>query len=155
MEQELNKIKNRNGCFEANIMFRISQLCKTAADSHRAMRHCMEIIHTRNYMICMRDVAAILKYDGILNTFEVSVDGTHPNRGRILAKMMKKEMKVFGVVNAILINFFVDYNFKMGEIHALYDILKNLDAYVMFGFSTYERYDGPMLRATVLVMHEN
>ena len=143
----------------ADIMFKITQLCETAEECHRAMRHSMEMCYSYNYLgFDVNDVIALLRHYGNLSSFEVSVNENQENRVLYLVEQMKDQMKSFGNINAVLINFYKTSNckFKMEEFSPLQNLMNTTgpDCDILWGLSPDKRCTEPILRATVLVMHE-
>ena len=143
----------------ADIMFKITQLCETAEDFHRAMRHCIEMCYSYNYLAFdTNDVIALLRYEGNLSSFEVSVNENQEDRVAYLVEQMKEHIKSFGNINAVLINFYQtkELKIKMEEFIALQDLVDTTgpDCDIHWGLSRDKRCTDPILRATVLVMHE-
>lgn len=72
-----------NGTFTffADIMLKVTQLCEISEELHQAMRHCAEMVCSYNYLgFDTNDVIALLRYEGVLSTFEVSVNEKEENR---------------------------------------------------------------------------
>ena len=143
----------------ADIMFKITQLCETSEDCRRAMRHCIEMCYSYNYLAFdTNDVRALLRYEGNLSSFEVSVNENQENRVLYLVEQMKEHIKSYGNINAVLINFYKskELKIKMDEFSALQILMDTtgLDCDIHWGLSRYKRCTDPILRATVLVMYE-
>ena len=145
--------------FFADIMLKITQLCETAEECHRAMRHCMEMCYSYNYLAFdTNDVRTLLRHDGNLSSFEVSVNKNQENRVLFLVEQMKNQIESFGIINAVLINFYqtIEFKIKMDEFSALQNLMDTTgpDCDIHWGLSRDKRCTDPILRATVLVMHE-
>ena len=144
----------------ADIMFKITQLCETAEEYHRAMRHSMEMCYSYNYLgFDISDVRALLRHDGNLSSFEVSVNEKEENRMVQLTEQMKSKLDSYGCLTAVLINFYKtdSGNLKMEEFKAipiLYDSIP-YEFDILWGLSPDKRCTEPILRATVLVMHKS
>ena len=143
----------------ADIMLKITQLCETAEEYHRAMRHSMEMCYSYNYLAFdTNDVIALLRYEGNLSSFEVSVNKNQENRVLFLVEQMKNQIESFGIINAVLINFYQtkEFKIKMEEFIALQDLEETTgpDCDIIWGLSPDNQCTKPILRATVLVMHE-
>ena len=144
----------------ADIMFKITQLCETAEEYHRAMRHSMEMCFSYNYLgFDISDVRALLRHDGNLSSFEVSVNENQENRVAHLVEQMKEHIKSYGNVNAVLINFYQakEFKIKMEEFIALQDLVDTTgpDCDIHWGLAPDKRCTEPIIRATVLVMHKS
>ena len=144
----------------ADIMFKITQLCETAEECHRAMRHCIEMCYSYNYLgFDTNDVIALLRYEGNLSSFEVSVNENQENRVAHLVEQMKEHIKSYGNVNAVLINFYQakEFKIKMEEFIALQDLVDTTgpDCDIHWGLAPDKRRTEPIIRATVLVMHKS
>ncbi len=144
----------------ADIMLKITQLCETAEEYHRAMRHSMEMCYSYNYLgFDTNDVIALLRYEGNLSSFEVSVNENQENRVAHLVEQMKEHIESFGNINAVLINFYKtkDFKIKMEEFSTLQDLVETTgpDCDIHWGLSPDKRCTEPILRATVLVMHKS
>ena len=84
---------------------RISQVCDNEEASQQAMRHCMEIINSQGFIrLDYNDVKVLLSHDGMLDTFEVSVNQNEPNRVGELAKQMKARFDTLSHITSIMIN---------------------------------------------------
>lgn len=158
MGHEQNKNECLYGRFNDHIMFKIWQKCKSVEDCSRDIQRCAEIINANNLLIDASDIRSLLLHDGMFSTFEVSINEKQENRIEILAEQMKAKMKNYGIINALLINIFTtnDCDFKMAELNAmqmLLDFPRDYD--IIWGISTENRCTEPILRATVLVMHES
>lgn len=143
----------------ADIMFKITQLCETAEECHRAMRHSMEMCYSYNHLAFdISDVRALLRHDGNLSSFEVSVNENQENRVLYLVEQMKAQIESFGIINAVLINFYktIEFKIKMDEFSPLQNLIDTTgpDCDIHWGLSRDKRCTDPILRATVLVMHE-
>lgn len=144
----------------ADIMFKITQLCETAEEYHRAMRHSMEMCYSYNYLgFDISDVRALLRHDGNLSSFEVSVNEKEENRMVQLTEQMKDQMKSYGNINAVLLNIYKTSNckYKMAEFSALQDLVETTgpDCDILWGLAPDNRCTEPIIRATVLVMHKS
>ncbi len=144
----------------ADIMFKITQLCETAEEYHRAMRHSMEMCYSYNYLAFdTNDVIALLRYEGNLSSFEVSVNEKEENRMVQLTEQMKSKLDSYGCLTAVLINFYKtdSSNLKMEEfkvIPILYDSFP-YEFDIHWGLAPDKRCAEPIIRATVLVMHKS
>jgi hypothetical protein len=151
---------NDSPLYFADLLFKISQLCETSEDRHLAMRHCMEMICSRNYLAFdISDVKALLRHEGTLSTFEVSVNENEKNRMVQLTKQMKSKLDSYSCLTGVLINFYKtdSCNLKMKEFKAI-PILHDsfpYEFYIHWGLSPDKRCTEPILRATVLVMHKS
>lgn len=142
-----------------DIMFKITQLCETAEEFHRAMRHSMEMCYSYNYLgFDTNDVIALLRHDGNLSSFEVSVNENQEDRFAQLAEHMKDQIKSYGNINAVLLNIYKTSNckYKMAEFSALQNLIDTTgpDCDILWGLSPDKQCTDPILRASVLVMHE-
>ena len=108
---DLEKMEGREGSTWADIMFKISQRCQTGEDRQRAMHHGMEIMDTTNWFsINSREIQKLLSLDGVLSTFEVSVnEDLYDNGAGILITEIMNKIDSYGVISGVMINFFVDY----------------------------------------------
>jgi hypothetical protein len=157
---ELEKIEGREGSMWAEIMFKISQRCQTGEDRQRAMHHCMEIMDTPNWFsINSRKILKLLNHDGILSTFEVSVnEDLYDNGVGVLITQIMNKIDSYGVISGVMINFFVSFYGKLRpeEMQPLADWLNSdqcdFDAWCGVADDSY--CDNLILRATVLVMHD-
>ena len=144
----------------ADIMFKITQLCETGKDCHRVMRHCMEMCYSYNYLAFdISDVKALLRHEGTLSTFEVSVNENEKNRMVQLTKQMKSKLDSYSSLTAVLINFYKtdSCNLKMEEFKAI-PILRDSFPYefdIHWGLAPDKRCTERVIRATVLVMHKS
>ena len=144
----------------ADIMFKITQLCETAEECHRAMRHCIEMCYSYNYLgFDTNDVIALLRYEGNLSSFEVSVNENQEDRVAQLAEQMKSKLDSYGCLTAVLINFYKtdSCNLKMEEfkvIPILYDSFP-YEFDIHWGLAPDKRCTEHIIRATVLVMHKS
>lgn len=153
------EVNGTHTCF-ADIMFKITQLCETAGECHRAMRHCIEMCFSYNYLgFDTNDVIALLRYEGNLSSFEVSVNENQENRVAHLVEQMKEHIKSYGNVNAVLINFYQakEFKIKMEEFIALQALVDTTgpDCDIHWGLAPDKRCTEPIIRATVLVMHKS
>lgn len=138
---------------------RISQVCVNEEASELAMRHCLEIVNSDGFInLDYNDVKILLKQEGMLDTFEVSVNQNEPNRVGELASQMKARFDTLGDITSIMINFYVpnDCDLKMEELQILQPVLSSVssDCDVIWGVSSDDRCTEPILRAIVLVMHK-
>ena len=144
----------------ADIMFKITQLCETAEEYHRAMRHSMEMCYSYNYLgFDISDVRALLRYEGNLSSFEVSVNENQEDRVAQLAEQMKSKLDSYGCLTAVLINFYKtdSSNLKMEEFKAI-PILYDSFPYefdIHWGLAPDKRCAEPIIRATALVIHKS
>ena len=147
----------------ADIMFKITQLCETAEECHRAMRHSMEMCYSYNFLgFDVSDVRALLRHDGNLSSFEVSVNENQENRVAHLVEQIKEQIKEhiksYRNINAVLINIYKTSNckYKMAEFSALQKMMDTTgpDCDILWGLSPDKQCTDHILRATVLVMHE-
>ena len=173
--KEQDKMMNREGCGIADAMFEITQQCCDRKDWYPAMCHCAEVngTYTRfadimfkimcysyNYLAFdISDVKALLRHEGTLSTFEVSVNENEKNRMVQLTKQMKSKLDSYSSLTAVLINFYKtdSCNLKMEEFKAipiLYDSIP-YEFDILWGLSPDKRCTEPILRATVLVMHKS
>ena len=144
-----------NGTFTffADIMLKITQLCDTREDWHQAMRHCAEMICSYNYLgFDTNDIISLLRNEGTLSTFEVSVNENEEKRMVQLTKQMKTKLDVYGRITGVLINFYKtdSNNLKMEEFNALQDLCTTIP--IHWGLAPDKRCTEPIVRATVLVM---
>jgi len=146
--------------FFADIMFKVTQLCEISEELHQAMRHCAEMVCSYNYLgFDANDVIALLRYEGVLSTFEVSVNEKEENRMVQLTEQMKSKLDSYGCLTAVLINFYKtdSSNLKMEEFKAI-PILYDSFPYefdIHWGLAPDKRCAEPIIRATVLVMHKS
>jgi cell division GTPase FtsZ len=151
-----------NGTFTffADIMLKVTQLCEISEELHQAMRHCAEMVCSYNYLgFDTNDVIALLRYEGNLSSFEVSVNEKEENRMVQLTEQMKSKLDSYGCLTAVLINFYKtdSCHLKMEEFKAipiLYDSIP-YEFDILWGLSPDKRCTEPILRATVLVMHKS
>ena len=138
---------------------RISQVCESKEECQHAIRHIIEVICTYNYLsLDITEVRVLLQQERILKTFEVYVGESQEDRVAQLVAQMKDQMKSFGNINAVLINFYQtkEFKIKMEEFIALQDLEETTgpDCDIIWGLSPDKQCTDPILRATVLVMHE-
>ena len=151
-----------NGIFTffADIMLKVTQLCEISEELHQAMRHCAEMVCSYNYLgFDINDVKALLRHEGTLSTFEVSVNENEKNRMVQLTKQMKSKLDSYSCLTGVLINFYKtdSCNLKMKEFKAI-PILHDSFPYefdIHWGLSPDKRCTKPILRATALVMHKS
>ena len=151
-----------NGTFTffADIMLKVTQLCEISEELHQAMRHCAEMVCSYNYLgFDTNDVIALLRYEGNLSSFEVSVNEKEENRMVQLAEQMKSKLDSYGSLTAVLINFYKtdSSNLKMEEFKAI-PILYDSFPYefdIHWGLAPDKRCAEPIIRATALVMHKS
>lgn len=157
---DLEKMEGREGSTWADIMFKISQRCQTGEDRQRAMHHCIEIMDTSNWFsINSREIQKLLNLDGVLSTFEVSVnEDLYDNGAGILITQIMNKIDSYGVISGVMINFFVSYDGKLTpeDTQPLADWLNSdeCDFDVWCGVADDSYCDDLILRATVLVMHD-
>ena len=144
----------------ADIMFKVTQLCEISEELHQAMRHCAEMVCSYNYLgFDTNDVIALLRHDGNLSSFEVSVNEKEENRMVQLTEQMKSKLDSYGCLTAVLINFYKtdSSNLKMEEFKAI-PILYDSFPYefdIHWGLAPDKRCAEPIIRATALVMHKS
>ena len=157
---DLEKMEGREGSTWADIMFKISQRCQTGEDRQRAMHHCMEIMDTTNWFsINSREIQKLLNLDGVLSTFEVSInEDLYDNGAGILITQIMNKIDSYGVISGVMINFFVSFYGKLTseDTQPLADWLNSdeCDFDAWCGVSQDDYCDDNILRATVLVMHD-
>ena len=146
--------------FFADIMLKVTQLCEISEELHQAMRHCAEMVCSYNYLgFDTNDVIALLRYEGNLSSFEVSVNEKEENRMVQLTEQMKSKLDSYGSLTAVLINFYKtdSSNLKMEEFKAI-PILYDSFPYefdIHWGLAPDKRCAEPIIRATALVMHKS
>lgn len=154
--KELEKIKNRNGYYIAEVMFKITKLCEADDDIHRAMRLCAEIIFQADDRcnICLSDIFHLLRHDGILSAFEISVNENEENKMVLLTNKMKAKFDACGRITCVLILFYrtTDCIIYMEELKPINELANEID--IVYDFAIDKLCTEPILRATVLVMHE-
>ncbi len=151
-----------NGTFTffADIMLKVTQLCEISEELHQAMRHCAEMVCSYNYLgFDTNDVIALLRYEGNLSSFEVSVNEKEENRMVQLTEQMKSKLDSYGSLTAVLINFYKtdSSNLKMEEFKAI-PILYDSFPYefdIHWGLAPDKRCAEPIIRATALVIHKS
>ena len=153
--QEQDKMINRNGYYIAEVMFKITKLCETDDDIHRAMRLCAEMIFQadRRCNICLSDILHLLSHDGILSAFEVSVNENEENKMVLLTNQIKAKFDACGRITCVLILFYrtTDCIIYMEELKPINELVNEID--IVYDFAIDELCTDPILRATVLVMH--
>ena len=154
--EELEMIKNRNGYYIAEVMFKITKICETDDDILRAMRLCAEMIFQadRRCNICLSDILHLLSHDGILSAFEVSVNENEENKMALLTDQIKAKFDACGRITYVLILFYRTTNciIYMEELNPIHEFVNKID--IAYDFAIDKRCTDPTLRASVLVMHE-
>lgn len=154
--KELEMIKNRDGYHIAEVMFKITKLCESDDDIHRAMHLCAELILKEDFRCdtCLPDIFHLLRQDGILSAFEVSVSENEENKMVLLTDLMKAKFDACGRITCVLIRFYRTTNciIYMEELKPINELVNKID--IVYDFVIDERCTEPILRATVLVMHE-
>ena len=154
--KELEMIKNRDGYHIAEVMFKITKLCETDEDILRAMLLCAEIILKLDFRreTFLPEVIHLLRQDGILCAFEVSVNENEENKMVLLTDQIKAKFDACGRITYALIRFYRTTNciIYMKELKPIHEFVNKID--IAYDFVIDERCTDPILRASVLVMHE-
>ena len=159
MEQndKTNKEKDnrchRAGWPFAEAFYQISQVSDNPRD---AMHRCAEAIFTGpRSNLDINDIRALLEHNGVLETFEVTVNANEENRMEQLVKQTRMHLDSCGHLTCILLIFYQaqDNPITMDEIKELFKALPN-ECDCAWDIVKDEQHTEPILSATVLVMHE-
>ena len=144
---------HRAGWSFAEAFYQISQISDNPRD---AMRHCAEAIFTGPRSgLDINDIWALLEHNGVLETFEVSVNANEENRMEQLVEQIRMHLDRCGHLTCILLIFYPaqDNPITMDEIKELFKALPN-ECDACWDVEIDEQNIDPILSATVLIMHE-
>ena len=115
----------RAGWSFAEAFYQISQI---SDNPRNAMRHCAEAIFTGpRSSLDINDIWALLEHNGVLETFEVSINANEENRMEQLVEQIRMHLDKCGHLTCILLIFYPvqDNPVTMDEIKELFKALPN------------------------------
>ena len=137
----------------AEVFYQISQVSDNTRD---AMHHCAEAIFTGpRSSLDINDIRVLLEHNGVLETFQVTVNVNEENRIEQLVKQTKMHLDRCGHLTCILLIFYQaqDNPVTMDEIKVLFKALPN-ECDCAWDIVKDEQHTDSILSVTVLVMHE-
>lgn len=134
---------------------RILQICESGQENQSGMRICAEILLTvmedgRCYIDAC-DIIRLLRHDGILSAFEVSVNENEENKMVLLMDQIKAKFDVLGRITGVFIFIYTNGGINLKELETIKNLVDDETYFVWYITECNE----PILRVTVLVKHEN
>ena len=133
--EKKDKTNKNNRCHRAGWSFAEAfyQISQISDNPRNAMRHCAEAIFTGPRSgLDINDIWALLEHNGVLETFEVSVNANEENRMEQLVEQIRMHLDRCGHLTCILLIFYPaqDNPVTMDEIKELG--LDPVDSFAVF-----------------------
>lgn len=143
------------------ILTKISQRCKTDEEGKQAKNHCMDILRYNSWLLETDVLDVFLSREGIISSFEVSVNESLDNRISNLMEQIKEKTAEYGIITYVMVNFLITKkcDFQLEELYPFGDWMQSsplmTDDTDVWWHVSFDDNSNNQIRAIVLVMHQN
>ena len=143
------------------LLSKISHRCKTEEDFKQAQFHCLNILRNNSWLLETDVLDVFLSREGIISSFEVSVNESVDNRISSLIEQIKEKTAEYGIITYVMVNFLITKRcyFQLEELYPFGDWMQSsplmTDDTDVWWHVSFDDNSNNQIRAIVLVMHQD